>query len=72
MTDYLDDVSTTYIDKTLYQKYFIGDEFTRALALHNRQNEINPAHTTAIGDIRGNPKNNDAYFSINFKLALVF
>ena len=72
MTDYLDDVSTIYVDKTLYQKYFIGDQLTQALALHNRQNEINPAHITAVGDIRGNSKNNDAYFSINFKLALVF
>ncbi len=72
MTDYLDDVSTTYIDKTLFQKYFTGAELAKALTLHNRQNEINPTHNTSIGDIRGNPKKNDAYFSINFKLGFAF
>ena len=71
-TDYLDDASTRYIDKNLFQKYYNGDMLAQALALHNRQNEINPALTTSIGDIRGNPKNNDAYFSINFKLGFSF
>jgi len=71
-TDYLDDVSTTYIDKNLYQKYFSGDMLTQALALHNRQNEILPTHVTNPGDMRGNSKKNDAYFSINFKVALIF
>ncbi len=71
-TDYLDDVSTTYIDKNLYQKYFNGDMLTQALALHNRQNEISPSHITNPGDIRGNPQKNDAFFSINFKVALIF
>ena len=71
-TDYLDDVSTTYIDKNLYANYFNGPLLTQALALHNRQNEINPNHVTSINDIRGNPKNNDAYFSVNFKLGFIF
>jgi hypothetical protein len=71
-TDYLDDVSTTYIDKNLYQNYFTVEQLNQALALYNRQNEITPAHTTKIGDIRGNPENKDAYFSINFKLAFLF
>ena len=71
-TDYLDDVSTSYIDKNVYSNYFTGDQLSRALTLHNRQNELNPSHITNIGDVRGNPKNNDAYFTINFKLALIF
>ncbi len=71
-TDYLDDVSTTYIDKNVFQKYFAGDQLNQALLLHFRQNEINPAVTSTAGDIRGNSKKNDAYFSVNFKVALVF
>jgi hypothetical protein len=71
-TDYLDDVSTTYIDKNLYPSYFNTPDLDQALRLHNRQNEINPAHVTNIGDIRGNPNNNDAFFSLNFKIAFMF
>jgi hypothetical protein len=71
-TDYLDDVSTTYIDKNLYPSYFNGTELDQALRLHNRQNELNPAHVTNVGDIRGNPNNNDAYFSVNFKIGFIF
>ena len=55
-TDYLDDVSTTFIDPTLYQKYFTGDVIAQALALNDRAKEITPAHVTTIGDIRGNSK----------------
>jgi hypothetical protein len=71
-TDYLDDVSTSYIDKNLYPNYFDGLTLTQALALNNRQNELTPSHVTNVGDIRGNPKKNDAYFSLNFKIAFIF
>ena len=71
-TDYLDDVSTTYIDKSLYSKYFSGEFLAKALALSDRQNELNPAHVTKAGDMRGNSKKNDAYFSLNFKLGFMF
>ena len=71
-TDYLDDVSTTFIDPSLYQKYFIGDQLAKALALNDRAKEITPAHVTSIGDIRGNSKKNDAYFSFNFKIGIIF
>jgi len=71
-TDYLDDVSTTFIDKNLFQKYFTGGVLAQALALNDRAKEIVPTHATSIGDIRGNSKNNDAYFSINFKIGIIF
>jgi hypothetical protein len=71
-TDYLDDVSTAYIDKTLFSAYLSGTDIDLAQRLHDRQNELNPAHTTVIGDIRGNPSNNDAFFSINFKIGFIF
>lgn len=70
-TDYLDDVSTTYIDKNLFQKY-LGAQAATAVALYDRQKEIVPTSSTNVGDIRGNPKNNDAYFSFNFKIGIIF
>jgi len=72
MTDYLDDVSTRYIDKSLFSKYLSGAQLSQALALQDRQNEINPSHYAVTNDIRGNPKKNDAYFSINFKIGIIF
>lgn len=71
-TDYLDDVSTTYIDKSLFQKYLNPTDAANAALLYSRQGEIAPTHSTAIGGTRGNPKNNDAYFTITFKVGLIF
>jgi hypothetical protein len=71
-TDYLDDVSTRYIDKNLYAHYFSGTQMTMAMALQDRQTEISGGHPAITNDIRGNPSKNDAYFSVNFKLGLVF
>lgn len=70
-TDYLDDVSTTYIDPTLYSNYFTGSKLTNALLLNDRQYELDPTHITAPGDQRGNPKNNDSYFSFNLKIGYI-
>jgi hypothetical protein len=71
-TDYLDDVSTFYIDPTLYANYFTGTKLTNALLLNDRQRELNPGHTTVVGGERGKPKNNDAYFTFNIKVGYVF
>ena len=71
-TDYLDDVSTEYIDPTLYANYFTGAKLTNALLLNDRQRELNPGHTTVVGGERGKPKNNDAYFTFNIKLGYTF
>ena len=70
-TDYLDDVSTNYIDPNLFSNYFTGTKLTNALLLNDRQYELDPTHITVDGDQRGNPKNNDAYFSFNLKVALI-
>jgi hypothetical protein len=71
-TDYLDDVSTTYIDPNVFSNYFTGTKLTNALLLNDRQYELDPTHITVDGDQRGNPKNNDAYFSFNIKVGLIF
>jgi hypothetical protein len=68
-TDYLDDVSTTYIDPALYAAYFpvASSKYQYAMLLNDRQIE---SHTSAGGK-RGSPKQKDAYFSFNLKLGLV-
>lgn len=70
-TDYLDDVSTSYIDPGVYSNYFTGSKLTNALLLNDRQYELDPTHITNSGDQRGNSKNNDAYFTFNIKVGLV-
>jgi hypothetical protein len=50
----------------------MGEQLFQALSLHDRQKELNAAHVPNKGEIRGNPNNNDAYFTINLKLGFVF
>ena len=71
-TDYLDDVSTRYIDQSVFSNHFMGEQLFQVLSLHDRQKELNAAHIPTKDDIRGNPNNNDAYFTINLKLGVVF
>ncbi len=71
-TDYLDDVSDTYIDPTLYANYFTGAKLTNALLLNDRQYELNPTHVTMTDGQRGNPDNNDAFFTLSVKIAYTF
>lgn len=70
-TDYLDDVSTTYIDPTLYANYLSGNNLTNALLLNDRQHELKPNDGPHTGSQRGNSKNNDCYFSFNLKAGLI-
>jgi hypothetical protein len=63
-TDYVDDVSTRYIDPTLFDAYLSPSDAAKAKELHYRGTY--PGITNAsqmTGEIRGNPRENDAYFS---------
>ncbi len=74
-TDYLDDVSSTYIDPAAYtnpNNNFSGTKLTNALLLNDRQYELDPTRIAKDGDQRGNPNNNDAYFTFNLKIGLIF
>ncbi len=66
-TDYLDDVSTRYIDPALYSNYFSGSRLTNAILLSDRQIE----YRTAPGGKRGSPLQKDAYFTASLKLSLI-
>ncbi|MBK8494036.1 MAG: hypothetical protein IPL50_02795 [Chitinophagaceae bacterium] len=71
-TDYLDDVSREYIDPTLYANYFTGAKLTNALLLNDRKYELDPTNLSKNGDQRGNPDNNDAFFSFSLKIGYTF
>jgi hypothetical protein len=64
-TDYMDDVSTGYIDPNLFDAYLPAADAANAKALYYRGTYIGA--TTRPGDIqsyqRGDPTENDAFFS---------
>ncbi len=61
-TDYLDDVSTVYLDNNSFT-----DPIAKALA--DRKPElIDPLPVSKAGDKRGTPSNNDSYMLLNAKL----
>jgi hypothetical protein len=60
-TDYIDDVSTGYIDPILFEKYLKPEQATIAYYLNNQG--YSPVTRTQIGDSRGNPKDKDCFFS---------
>jgi hypothetical protein len=72
-TDYLDDVHSRYINPSVFSKYFTGSQLTNALLLNNRgRPDALPNDNTNHPDgIRGNPKNDDSYFTINFKVGYI-
>lgn len=63
-TDYIDDVSTEYIDPALFDVYLAPEQAAMARQLMFRENLYNPAvNRVYINEQRGDPKQNDAFFS---------
>ncbi|MGG9971139.1 hypothetical protein ACQ33O_05020 [Ferruginibacter sp. SUN002] len=74
-TDYLDDVSTRYIDPALYANYFAGNRLDNAKELNDRRAEVlnNPVYINPKGgQIRGDPRDKDAFFTFMLKLGITF
>lgn len=73
-TDYLDDVSTTYIDPSLYElNGFAGNKLINAIRLNQRSRELDANEATGTwkpGSKRGSPLNNDSYFTFNIKVGI--
>lgn len=71
-TDYIDDVSTTYIDPNLFDKYLTPQNAAIARAISDKVFGIVTPGVTRYspGTQRGNPNQNDAYFSVSLKLAI--
>lgn len=73
-TDYLDDVSTRYINPNVFQKYFSGLQLQNAMEAKSND-RVNPGGPDGIyrkseGGRRGDPTDNDAYFTLNLKFGL--
>jgi hypothetical protein len=67
-TDYIDDVSTKYIDPNLFVANLPAAEAALALQLNNRNIIPSVPSFSAPGAIRGDPTENDGYYSIAVKL----
>ena len=70
-TDYLDDVSTSYTDPSLFFRYLPPELAPIAYHLADRRGELDPSHVPAAGGKRGDPNNKDSFFSIQLKLGIV-
>lgn len=63
-TDYIDDVSTKYIPPSLFSAYLSPQDAAMARQLMYRENLLNPTVSRRyIDQQRGDPTENDAYFS---------
>ncbi len=71
-TDYIDDVSTTYIDPNLFDKYLSPHDAAIARQISDKVYAIvNPGLTrNSPGTQRGNPNQNDSYFTTFLKFAI--
>lgn len=72
-TDYVDDVSTTYIDPNLFAKYLPKEQVPIAQQMMFKRGLINNRPVTDfVGKDRGDSKNNDYYMSLFFKVGFRF
>jgi hypothetical protein len=72
-TDYLDDVSTDYVDPAVFKDNFDSEKAALATAMARRSTENDPTniygYITTPNQQRGDPKDNDAYYTITLRLA---
>lgn len=69
MTDYMDDVSTEYIDPNLFYNYLPASQAAVADRTYNKSPLRTLNSGFSVGDKRGTKENNDAYYSAGFKLS---
>ena len=70
-TDYLDDVSTQYIDPEHFYSNLNIRDAAIAVSLADRSSELQPGMANSKGEIRGNSANSDAYLSCNLKMGML-
>jgi len=66
-TDYVDDVSTNYIDPSLFDNYLSPADAALARQL-NYRGTFPQGPSAMVGEVRGDPKENDAFFSTIIRL----
>jgi hypothetical protein len=71
-TDYIDDVSTEYINPDLFDKYLSPQDAIIARSIHDKTYGIVTPGVTRYepGTQRGNPHQNDSYFSLLMKVGV--
>lgn len=69
-TDYMDDVSTQYIDNNLFYNYLPAGQAAIADRIYNKSPLRSASSGFNPGDKRGTAENNDAYYTAGFKLAI--
>ncbi|HEY4290185.1 MAG TPA: DUF6089 family protein [Puia sp.] len=69
-TDYIDDVSTKYVDPSLFYKYLSPSQAPIAAAMANKTPVAQQDQGYRPGNKRGDPSQNDAYFTAQFKLGI--
>lgn len=69
-TDYIDDVSTRYIDPTLFDKYLSAPQASIAKIIYNKSPLRGTSTSYGPGAKRGDPNQNDAYFTAGFKIGV--
>jgi hypothetical protein len=67
-TDYIDDVSTNYIDPSLFAKYLSPTQAAIALAVSNKAAGGYSTPGYGTNSKRGDPSQKDAYFTAGFKV----
>lgn len=73
-TDYIDDVSTDYVfDESVFADNMDPGTAALALAMARGSDELDPAGVNAVvtapGEQRGNPKDNDAYYTVTLRVS---
>jgi hypothetical protein len=71
-TDYLDDVSTKYINPSLFSAHLPAGLAALSKQLYDRRGELNPNVPSATNNKRGDSKDNDTYFSLQIKVGYTF
>jgi len=67
-TDYIDDVSTNFVDPSLFTKYLSPSQAVIATAMANKSPLRGLGEGFDPGGKRGNPGNKDSYFTAGFKI----
>lgn len=71
-TDYLDDASTDFVsDPALFFNYLPANQAAIAQQLYNRRAELIPGEPSHPTDQRGDPNDNDTFFTIQLKAGLM-
>ena len=69
-TDYLDDVSQSYINPAIFSRHLPPEQADLAASLADRSKELNGVIAHQPGEKRGDPSNNDAWFSCLLSISL--